>query len=99
MLTSSIKQTRSLFVHAVMPRDKRVRLSCLLIQIIMRQSSEHFTLTTLELAKNLIVPLSSHHDLTVNVLNIHILTAIACIRSHQASLVSDASLYIVNGCG
>ena len=81
-----------------MPRDKRVRLSCLLIQIIVRRS-EHFTFTAFELAKNLIVPLSSHHDLTMNVFNVHILPAMACIRPHQARLVSDASLDVVNGCG
>ena len=35
----------------------------------------------------------------MNVFNVHILPAMACIRPHQASLVSDASLDVVNGCG
>ena len=34
----------------------------------------------------------------MNILNVHILPAMACIRPHQASLVSDASLDVINGC-
>ena len=78
--------------------DERVVFSCLLIQIIVRCSrSKHLTLATLELAQNLIISLPSHHNLTMNVLNIHILSTMACIRPHQTRLVSYAGLNVVNG--
>ena len=96
MLTSSIEQTGALFIHAVMSGDECVIFSCLLIQMIVRsRASEHFTLTAFELAQNLIVPLSSHHNLAMDVLNVHILPAMPRIRSHQTSLISDAGLDVV----
>ena len=100
MLTSSIEQTGALFIHAVMSGDECVRFSCLLIQMIVRsRASEHFTLTAFELAQDLIVPLSSHHNLAMDVLYVHILPAMPRIRSHQTSLISDTGLDVVDSRG
>jgi len=83
-----------------MPRDEGVRLASLLIQIVVRccRAEHHFTFTALKLPKDLVVPLSTHHYLTVNVLNIHVLSAVPCIGPHQAGLVGDTGLNVID-CG
>ena len=99
VLACPVKNTRSRFIHTVMAGDKRIILSSLsFVHVVTRCGTEHLTLTTLELSKYLIVSLPAHHDLTMNVLNVHILAAMTCIRSHQTGLVSNASLDIVDGC-
>ena len=52
----------------------------------------------LQLAEDLTVSLAAHNDLTVDVLNIHVFSWIACIRPHQARLVGNAGLDVVDGC-
>ena len=51
----------------------------------------------LQLPKDLAVSLAAHDDLTVDVLNVHVFSWIACIRPHQARLVGDAGLDVVDG--
>ena len=99
VLACSVKQTRSRFIHTVVAGDKRIILPGLpFVHIVSGCGAEHLTLTALKLSQYLIVSLPAHHNLTMNVLNVHILPAMACIRPHQAGLVSDASLDVVNGC-
>ena len=50
-----------------------------------------------ELSKDLAVSLAAHDDLTVDVLNVHVFSWIACIRPHQARLVGNAGLNVVYG--
>ena len=52
----------------------------------------------LQLSKNLAVSLAAHDNLTVDVLNVHVFSWIACIGPHQARLVGDAGLDIIDGC-
>lgn len=52
----------------------------------------------LQLSKDLAVSLASHDNLTVDVLNVHVFSWVACISPHQACLVCDAGLDIVDGC-
>ena len=52
----------------------------------------------LQLSKDLAVSLASHDNLTVDVLNVHVFSWIACIGPHQACLVCDAGLDIVDSC-
>ena len=73
-------------------------ITSLLIQIVRGTSEKHFILLalgTFKLPQDLIIPLSAHHDLTVNILNIHVLSTIR-ISPHQASLISDPSLNIID---
>ena len=53
--------------------------------------------SSLQLSEDLTVSLTAHNDLTVDVLNIHVFSWIACIRPHQARLVGNAGLDIVDG--
>lgn len=96
VLARAVEQTSTAFVHAVVPRDESVSFTSLFVQVA-GGAAKHFTFTAaFELAQYLIVPLPAHHDLTVNVLNIHVLSAVASIRAHQASLVGDSSLYVID---
>ena len=65
----------------------------------MRSGTEHLTFTTFQLSQDLVVPLPTHHDLTVNVFYIHILATMPSIRPHQTSLISDASLDVIDSSG
>ena len=47
---------------------------------------------TLELTQDLIVTLTAHHDLTVDVLNVHVLSAMSSIGPHQTRFVRDADV-------
>ena len=71
-----------LIVHAVVHGEKLVLLCG----------------SPLQLSKDLAVSLAAHDNLTVDVLNIHVFPWIACISPHQARLVGDAGLDIVDGC-
>ena len=52
---------------------------------------------TFELTQNLIVPLTAHYDLAVDVLDVHVFTAVG-IRAHQAGFVGDTCLDVINRC-
>ena len=52
----------------------------------------------LQLSKNLAVSLAAHDNLTVDVLNVHVFSWITCIGPHQARLVGNTGLDIVDGC-
>ena len=45
---------------------------------------------TLQLSEELIVSLGSHYDLTVDIFDIHVLTSIASMCSHERGLISHA---------
>ena len=84
---------------AVAPRDgERVRvLASLLVEVMMRHSKELvlFGRIALELTQDLIVSLSSHYDLAVDVLNVHVFPTVG-ICSHQTSaLIRDGT---TDGC-
>ena len=99
VLACPVKQTRSRFIHTVVAGDKRICLSGLpFIHVVTRCCAKHLSLAALKLSQYLIVSLPAHHNLTMNVLNVHILAAMTCIRSHQACLVGNTGLDIVNGC-
>ena len=51
--------------------------------------------STFEVSQKLIVSLGSHDNLAMNVLNVHIFSAVPCMSSHQGCLISHA-IYIVN---
>ena len=52
----------------------------------------------LQLSKDLAVSLTAHDNLTVDVFNVHVFSWVACIGPHQARLVGDAGLDIIDGC-
>ena len=99
VLTGAIEQTSPPLVHTVVPGDECVSFTGLLVEVVVGGSaSKHLTFTTFELSQYLIVSLPAHHDLTMNVFNIHILAAMSGISSHQTRLVGDSGLYIVHSC-
>jgi hypothetical protein len=55
-------------------------------------------LATLQLKQNLLVALHSHHDLAVDVLDVHVLSAIASMGPHQRCLVSGMACCNVVDC-
>ena len=85
----------------IMAGHEMVDLAGLLVQVV--RVSEELTLlgrrAALELAQYLIVPLAAHDDLAVDVLDVHVLAAVPRVRPHQARLVRDAGLYVVDSGG
>ena len=90
------KQAISWF-HTVLSRDKGIVITSLFKTM---RTIELALLCTcsLQFPQNLVITLSTHHDLTVDVLNIHILSAVG-IGSHKTCLIGDSGLDIIDGGG
>ena len=95
VFTCRIETVRATRLGTVVPRNEGVNGTRLIVQIVSHINL--ITWTAFELAQDLIVALAAHHDLTMDVLNVVVFTAVPSIRSHQRRLVSDANV-VDSGC-
>ena len=90
MFTCRIEAIRDTWLGTIVPRYEGINGARLIINVV-----GHINLvawTSFELSQDLIVALTAHHDLTVDILNVIVFTAVPSIRSHQGRLISDANV-------
>lgn len=78
---------------AALPRNK-----CFIVSLLEVTTKLHLVFVSFEFKQKLFVPLDSHDDLAVNILNVHVFSPVACMSAHQRCFISCIRIYIVHCC-